>query len=283
MNTPEIVLHQWSISPFCVKVQKILDFKGLPYRVEEYGGFRALKVKRLSPSGKLPVLDYAGQRVADSSAIAHMLDALHPSPALFPASVDPHLVHLLEDWADESLYWFELWFRLFDEAALDRAVAIACAGRPGYERFLFKQGLARYRGTVVAQGLGRYPRDVILDNFRAHLSALAGRLARNPWLAGDAPSLADIAVSAQLDEIVRTSEYGREIDELPALGAWRRRCDFAPDSSAQEVPDTHVAPGRASTDHASNLHGNAAGSPRLPGAATTFDRRTELTRCKMRK
>ena len=239
MTPPEIVLHQWSISPFCVKVQKVLDFKQLPYRVEEYGGLRALKVKRLSPSGKLPVLDYGAQRVADSSAIARMLDALHPSPPLFPRSVDPHLVHLLEDWADESLYWYELWFRLFDEAALDRAVACACAGRPRYEHFMFKQGLARYRSTVVAQGLGRYPREVILENFRAHLTALAGRLAHTPWLAGDAPSIADLAVSAQLDEIVRTSEYGREIDALPALFAWRKRCDF---SSAATPRVEHTAP-----------------------------------------
>lgn len=234
MSPPAIVLHQWCISPFCVKVQKVLDFKQLPYRIEEYGGLRALKARQLSSSGKLPVLDYGAQRVQDSSAIARLLDAHHPTPALFPDSVDAHLVHLLEDWADEALYWYEMWFRQFDEVALDRAVASACAGHPRYEHFLFKQGLARQRGAVVAQGLGRYPREVILDNFRAHLTALAGRLAHNPWLAGDAPSLADIAVAAQLDEIVRTSEHGREIDALPALAAWRKRCDFASVASTKK-------------------------------------------------
>src|SRR5512139_1815666 len=55
---PDIVLHEWAISPFCGKVRKVLAFKGLPYRIEDYGGFRALKARGLSRSGKLPVLDY---------------------------------------------------------------------------------------------------------------------------------------------------------------------------------------------------------------------------------
>jgi len=227
MNVPELVLHQWCISPYCVKVRKVLDFKQLPYRIEDYGGLRALKVGSLSPSGKLPVLDYGAQRIEDSSAIVRLLDERHPTPALFPASVDRHLVHLLEDWADESLYWYELWLRLDDPVALERAAAAACVGRPRYERALFKLGLARQRSKLVAQGIGRYPRETVLTNLRGHFAAIEGRLRAGAWLAGDAPSLADIAVAAQLDEVVRTSSsLAGELQALPALWAWLQRCDF---------------------------------------------------------
>ena len=227
MSAPTIVLHQWCISPFCVKIQKVLDLKQLPYRIEEYGGLRALKTKGLSTVGKLPVLDYDGERIADSSAIARFLEQRHPAPPLVPATLDPHLVHLLEDWADESLYWYQLWLRLFDEGALDRAVAAACEGRPGYERMLFKQGLGRYRSSVVAQGLGRYPRETVLSNLREHLAALEGRLAQHAWLVGEAPSVADIAVASQLEQMLRTSSVAQhEVAALPRLSAWLKRCDF---------------------------------------------------------
>jgi glutathione S-transferase len=226
MNVPELVLHQWSISPYCVKVRKVLDFKQLPYRIEDYGGLRALKVGSLSPSGKLPVLDHGAQRIEDSSAIVRFLDERHPTPPLFPPSVDRHLVHLLEDWADESLNWYELWLRLDDPVALERAAAAACVGRPRYERALFKLGLSRQRGKLVAQGIGRYPRETVLANLRGHFAALDGRLRARAWLAGDAPSLADIAVAAQLDEVVRTSSLVADLQALPALCAWLQRCDF---------------------------------------------------------
>jgi glutathione S-transferase len=226
MQVPEIVLHQWCISPFCTKIRKVLAFKGLPYRIEEYGGLRGMKPKGLSAIGKLPVLDYGELRLQDSSQIALALDTHHPSPPLVPASVDRHLVHLLEDWADESLYWYQIWLRMFDDEALDRAVAAACAGRPSYERPLFKAGMSRYRRWCKAQGLGRYPAEQVLSNFQTHLDALEGRLQRDLWLCGDAPSIADIAVAAQLDEVVRTSRHADQIHERARLNAWRMRCQF---------------------------------------------------------
>ena len=227
MQQPQIVLHQWCISPFCTKIRKVLLFKGLAYRIEEYGGLRGMKPKGLTQTGKLPVLDYGDERIEDSSKIAQVLDARHPGPPLVPPSVDPHLVHLLEDWADESLYWYQLWLRMYDDEALDRAVAAGCEGRPAYERPIFKLAMSRYRRWVKAHGLGRYPAEVVLADFQRHLDALEGRLQRDSWLCGDAPSIADIAVAAQLDEVVRTSPHAHFIEERPQLHAWRARCQFS--------------------------------------------------------
>lgn len=227
MTQPTIVLHQWQISPFCGKVRKILAFKGLAFDVIEYAGLRSLKVGSLSQAGKLPVLDYAGERFQDSSVIARMLEQRHPSPTLQPSEPGArHLAHLLEDWADESLYWYELWARFCDPIALDRSVALLCVGRPRYERAIVKIGVGRYRSAVVAQGLGRYSTAHVQAELHGHLRALEGRLEYAPWLTGAEPSLADIAVSAQLDEIVRTSTLADELAAYTHVMEWLTRCRF---------------------------------------------------------
>jgi glutathione S-transferase len=226
---PVIVLHQWSISPFCNKVRKLLDFKGLPYSLVEYGGIRALKAKTLSAVGKLPVLDYDGVRVQDSSAIARFIEARHPTPSLWPGQVDRDLAHLLEDWADEALYALEVWLRIHDEQAMRRVVAEACAGRPKYEHFLFRRGYEHEARGLIKRSLLRYPEEQVRAMFVEHLDALEGRLSRSTWLAGDAPSMADIAVSAQLDEVVRSCRIGEAVLARPSLSAWLTSCTFPTD------------------------------------------------------
>ena len=91
---------------------------------------------------------------------------------------------------------------------------------------LFKLGLTRYRRWVEAHGLGRYPADVVLANFEQHLDALAGRLERNTWLCGDDPSIADIAVAAQLEEVLATSRHASLIHARGELVTWLARCQF---------------------------------------------------------
>lgn len=227
MTQPRIVLHQWMISPFCGKIRKILAYKGLAYEVVEYAGLRALEVKKLSHAGKLPVLDIDGERLCDSSAIAEALEARFPQPSLTPPTAPQrHIAHLLEDWADESLYWFELWARFGDPVAHTRAAALLAAGRPAFERFLVKQGTLRYRRAVVTQGLGRYPEEHVLAKLRAHLDALDGLLEGGPWLVGASPTVADFAISAQLDELQRTSRHAHELHARPRLEAWLQRCQF---------------------------------------------------------
>jgi glutathione S-transferase len=227
MTQPKIVLHQWRISPFCGKIRKVLAFKGLAFEVVEYAGLRSLKVKDLSSPGKLPVLDLDGERFEDSSVIARMLEARFPKPSLTPGQpVARHLAHLLEDWADESLYWFELWARFCDPVAHDRASRLLAEGRPDFERTLVKLGTKRYGRAVVTQGLGRYSDEHVLAELRAHLVAIDGLLAGSAWLTGDEPSIADVAVSAQLDELKRTSRYAGELDAHARLADWLLRCQF---------------------------------------------------------
>jgi len=219
---PAIVLHQWEISPFCGKVRRILEHKGLAYEVQNYNGIRARKASGLSGAGKLPVIDYDGERVQDSSEIAAFIEAKHPDKPIYPA--DPLAraqADIWEDWADESLYWFEVYFRMSYPDALRRASELICEGRPGFERRLVAGAMKRmYKKKLAAQGIGKLPRDKVEAKFVAHLDAIETVLASRRWLVGDARSIADIAVQSQLAEIARTSHLAPEIDGRPHVRTW---------------------------------------------------------------
>jgi glutathione S-transferase len=224
-TAPTIVLHQWAISPFCGKVRRILDHKGLAFTTVDYNGLKARGAAKLTPTGKLPVIDYDGERVADSSEIARFLDERHPTPPLYPADpVARARVHFWEDWADEALYWFEIYFRFMYPAAREQAVALLSEGRPAFERMLLGRVVrGMYRKKVTAQGLGRLTQAQVEARFLAHLDALEVLLGESAWLAGDARTIADIAVASQLAEIVRTGHIAGEVTGRPKLGAWLSR------------------------------------------------------------
>lgn len=224
MSVP-IVLHQWEISPFCGKVRKVLEAKGLAYDKVDYNGLRALRVKRLSRLGKLPVLEHGTETIADSSAIARFLEDRYPTPRLIPPDArERHLCHFLEDWADEVLHWFEVYLRVYDPEAAREVAELSTQGRPAWERPIMQAGFQlRYIPRLRAQGIDRNERAEVEATFVAHLDHLEGLLEDRTWLVSESRCLADIAVAAQLDEIERTSPFRREIRYRKRLSAWLDR------------------------------------------------------------
>jgi glutathione S-transferase len=221
----KLVLHQWEISPFCTKVRAILRHKGLAFEVREYAGLAARKAAGLTPTGKLPVLDYDDERIADSSAIAAAIEARHPDPPLLPADpVQRAQARLWEDWADESLYWVALYLRFADPEAADTACTLLAAGRPAFERNLMRRVVPlMYGHKLRAQGLGRMRREAVHDKLFAHLDDLQTVLGDSTWLVGDTRTLADIAIAAQISEMLRTSPLRDAISERRPLMAWVER------------------------------------------------------------
>ncbi len=222
----EIVLHQWVMSPFCNKIRRCLEYKGLNYQVVNYNGLRALDAARLSPAGKLPVLDYEGERLQDSARIARFLDHKHPLKPLYPN--DPAALaqaRLLEDWAGTSLYFYELYLRMLDPVALEKALDLVCAGRPAWERMVVKRVLRRrYPSKIRNQGLGAYPRVEVVKMLLQHVQDLDTMLQSRPYLTGETLSIGDIAVVAQLDEIIRTSDVAERMLGFAQFKAWYERC-----------------------------------------------------------
>ena len=221
----EIILHQWQVSPFCGKVRKILRLKGLPYRIENYNGLRATKAVQLSAAGKLPVPDVDGKRIPDSRAIAAYLDRRQPEPALYPPDPgDVAMARTFEDWAGESLYYYEMYFRAEYPAARSAAVAHLCADRPHWEQLIFAPLFSRtLRSKLKAHGFASRSKEDIEASFLGYMDDLDAMLQGRDWLVGGAQSIADIAVSAQIDEIVRMSHLAGRIGGLPRLSKWLAR------------------------------------------------------------
>lgn len=217
-----ITLHQWEISPFCGKVRRILEAKGLRYQVINYNGLQAAKAARLTPIGKLPVLDIDGERIADSRLIAQELERRFPQPPLMPATpAEQAQVQVYQDWADESLYWYELHFRIHHDAAWSRMLDALSAGRPAWERAVLGMVMRpRLRSALKAQGLGRATPQQVETRFWLLMSQLDALLADRQWLVGERKSLADIAVGSQLLEVARTSDFPAQWAQRPHLHRW---------------------------------------------------------------
>lgn len=222
-----LTLYQFEISPFCDKIRRVLNVKNVPYAIEEVPPTKTLSVvRKLNPAGKLPFLVADGTVVADSTDIAYWLEEKYPEPRLVPE--DPRergLCHVLEDWADESLYFYEMRLRFTLPHNARRFIPELVK----HERSLV-QKLAPLampivlRRTVAAQGVGKKPLEVVLRDVERHLDAIAGLLAAgNDWLLGDRITLADISVFAQLFCIRASDEGGRMVAARPAVAAWMAR------------------------------------------------------------
>ncbi|ENW02635.1 glutathione S-transferase family protein [Acinetobacter beijerinckii] len=219
-----VTLHQWEISPFCQKVARMLKFKGIEFETINYNGVLGAKVPMLSKVGKVPVLDINGQRIQDSTRIARYLDETYPDlPRLYPLDpIQKAYAELWEDWADELLYFYEIHFRVSDADALDHAVAISAQGRPKHEVILMKPLLkSALSFQLKMQGTGRMAKADIEAEFIRHLERIELMLSATGWLVGEQKTIADIAVTSQLLEIVRTSKvWGAKINSYSNISAW---------------------------------------------------------------
>ena len=160
-----IRLHQFEISPYCDKIRRVLHVKWQTFHIVEVPLARApFHVKKLSPAGKLPVLEHDGQVVADSTDIAHYLESQFPEPALLPA--DPReraLCHVLEDWADESLYFYEMRLRFTLPHNAKRWIPALVAHDGAALKALAPLVLPRaLRSQTRSQGVGRRPVEQVL-------------------------------------------------------------------------------------------------------------------------
>ncbi|MBS1150434.1 MAG: Glutathione S-transferase domain protein [Myxococcaceae bacterium] len=204
MTTPVLyqlppVFSLFSLSPFCAKVQLGLRLKQIPYEVKN-----TLFADKVNPRGKLPYLVWGDRKLEDSTAILEAIDAEGSGPKLIPS--DPKLAaeaDLLEDWADESLYWQGVYAKFAEEAQWKKLLPEFRAQFPAMLRpvgplVARRQTLAK----LAAQGLTRRAPALVRREFSRHLDSLEVRLDGRQWLVGDAISIADVAVTAMLWQLL---------------------------------------------------------------------------------
>ncbi len=106
------------------------------------------------------------------------------------------------------------------DSPADQFMRTILDGAAAYERALIRQ-------RTRAQGVGRKPQAMVLDELDRHLEAIEELLAGADWLVGGRLTLADLAVASQLRAIDGAVEGRARIAAHPTARAWLVRVDEA--------------------------------------------------------
>jgi len=215
-----------TLSAPCGKVRMALTAKGLDFRVQNVRS--PMEARRFNPRGRVPTLLIDGETIVDSTDIVTALDARFQEPPLTPA--EPLLraqAKLLEDWADEVLYFYLAWLRWGVDANFERMRAVRLSRLPWPARWILPSVARRIaRGRCRAQGVGLKGDDVVRRELAECLDALEVLLQGRTYLVGDRLSRADLAVAAvvdQMDEPRLTPDTAAEVRRRPCTVAWLDR------------------------------------------------------------
>lgn len=191
-----IVLHRFPLSHYSEKGRALLDFKKLPFRIEEHQlGLPQLGIYRLSGQRKVPVIDDAGRIVADSTEIALYLEERYPEPHLLPADAAARrevleLEARLDRWMGSyaPVVWFD-WLVREQPEEVRRLLQVEVWGAG--------QGRLAAAAIRPLMRLSKARSIVKKSSERTHglLKELCERLERSPYLCGQSPSLADVAAA----------------------------------------------------------------------------------------
>jgi len=217
-------LYQFMTSPFCSKVRKILDYKGLDYQIVEVDYVERKELIAASGQIMVPALRLedvqsggegaAVETIVDSDRIAMRLEELCPEPTILPArSRGLHLA--LTRYVDSSV-----------------EEALFCAAVPDEEKYFASQGadrLAMFRfirerkyGVGFCERMER-EHEANMVRVREVLAPFEMALEHGAFLLGG-PGLADFALYGQL-HFLALSGLLKIPHELPRLREFYGRVD----------------------------------------------------------
>lgn len=230
-----LTLHQYNLSPYNEKIQRMLNHKGVAFEAKTWRVSERGKILRISPTGKLPALEHDGRIIVDSTDIAYYIEATFPDKPLVPADAKLRgMMHAIEDWADESLYFYEMTLRFTTPGNRERNIPRLIANEGSFLRWLMPRLLPRLlRKITRAQGVGRKSRDQLLIDTRRHVEAVANMLGQDHWLLHNQQTLADLAVYAMF-QCFRDADLAMDIlREYPEVVAWMERVEAETGTPAQ--------------------------------------------------
>lgn len=192
-------LYQFELSHYSEKVRLILDYKQLEYRkIEVTPGVGQIELMQKSGSRQVPVLKDGGTYVADSTEIALYLERKYPERPIIPTnSLAKGQCLLMEEWADVSI---GLMGRKAFIGALNKNQNFRKSLLPPNTPDLLKTAVGAIPGEVLdvlGTGIG-FGGEAVKDakkSLTQDLEALCLILQNQPYLTGDTPTLADLAVA----------------------------------------------------------------------------------------
>lgn len=208
-----MILYGSSLSPYVRKVLACAAEKGIELELQPTGsapGQPSDDFVEASPFRKMPALRHGEYTLADSSAIVHYLEALHPEPALIPA--------------DPKLRGKTIWYEEFADTVL-----VSCGAKIFFNLIVAPKFLGRAGDEEAARQAELNDLPPVLDYLESVAPAEGG------YLVGDRLTLADIAVASPFANFLhtdtrvdparypRTVAYVDRILARPSIAPWIER------------------------------------------------------------
>lgn len=227
MITDTPLIWQFEVSPYAAKVRRVLHYKGVTFDVQNLNASDLKKTRAVSPTGKTPVLDHDGQRIVDSTDIVEYLDKTFADnrPVIPSDPKEKAQAAIIEDWADESLYFYDLSMRIWPQNRELLLEDLTKDEKPWMKRLFRPLLTSALKGATQKQGLGRKTPEDLTREIRKLFEAVDVMVANDSWLVGRTISIADISVVSMLTVLERAKEARSIMETLPNLMAWRDRVD----------------------------------------------------------
>ncbi len=183
----------------------LLEELGVPYDLKvlnmKAGEHRQVAFLAVNPMGKVPAIQNGGVVVTEQVAIAIYLADLFPEAGLAPAIDDPL--------RGPYLRWLTFYAACFEPAVVDKA-------------------MKREAGPAAMQPYGDYD---------TMLKALAGQLAKGPWILGERFTAADVIWGSGLG----WTTMFKLVPELPEFKAYLERFSKRPALARVRAKDAELA------------------------------------------
>jgi glutathione S-transferase len=191
-------------SPFCMKVEILLQMAGLPYETRIEGD------PRKAPKGKIPFIRDGDQVIGDSTFIQRHLETKYGAEFDQGLNAQEHAVsHAFARMAEERLYWCLVYSRWMDDSNWPKVKAAFFSDLPPIIRSIVSAVSRKsVRASLHGHGLGRHSRDEVYALGEKDIAALADHLGSNSFMMGDNPT--------SLDAVLYPLVEGLMIEELPS-------------------------------------------------------------------
>lgn len=208
------ILHHYPASPFSEKVRALLGYKRLAWRSVIIPAVMP-KPDLLALTGgyrKTPVLQLGCDVYCDTRLIAQVLEALAPSPSIYPKGQEASAAFLAQ-WADQTLFYSALPYAFQGEALVKLAGMLQPDEAAKFLEDRLSMGKdARYKPP---------PAHVAFSHVPVYVAQLEAQLAGRPFLLGEQPSIADFAVYHALWFIAQGSPA--PLSGYASVRAWMER------------------------------------------------------------
>ena len=199
-----LTFYQEPFSHWCVKVQKIMDYKGIQYRPVAVGYHDKRELIKATGQDYVPAL-VNGKEVITYAQIPDYLEVMTPIPTIYPKNTKA-VSKAIENWAH---------YRLEDVVWRYAVPDFPKILKDDLERWVFVEIQELKRGPL-EQVEQRRPS--LKADMNAHFQIVEDMLKEHQYLLAEEPSLADFAVFGAVNPLPYSGNKFPE--EFPRLRAW---------------------------------------------------------------